>query len=158
MKVWVRGFTLVEMLVTLAIIALVASVAAPVLSTVERRRKETELHQDLREIRRAIDAYKQASNERRIDVSPDTSGYPPSLEALWKGVPDITRPDRRMIYFLRSLPVDPFYPDPKASPEDMWSTRSYESPPDAPAPGLDVFDVHSLSPEVGLDGVPYRKW
>lgn len=158
MKLGISGFTLVEMLVTLAIIALVASVAAPVLSTVERRHKETELHENLREIRRAIDAYKEASNERRIEVQPDTSGYPPSLNALWKGVPDITRPDRRMIYFLRSLPADPFYPDPRAPTEEMWSTRSYESPPDAPTPGPDVFDVHSLSPEVGLNGVPYRKW
>ena len=158
MRTPVPGFTLVEMLVTLAIIALIVGAAAPVLATVEKRHKESELRENLRVIRRAIDVYKEASNERLIQTQPDSSGYPSNLDALWKGVPDITRPDRRMIYFLRSLPRDPFYPDPKAPAEDTWSTRSYESPPDAPTPGADVFDVHSLSPEIGTNGIPYRKW
>ena len=125
---WPRhGFTLVEMLVTVAIIALVVSVAAPVLSMGEKRRKEGELRENLRDIRRAIDAYKEAANERRIAMAPDASGYPPQLDALWKGVPDITRADGRKVYFLRSLPRDPFYPDPKAPAETTWSMRSYAS-------------------------------
>lgn len=152
------GFTLIEMLMTLAIIALIVSVAAPVFSTQEKRKKEAELRENLRDIRHAIDAYKEAANGRRIRVSPDVSGYPLQLDALWLGVPDVTRADMRPIYFMRSLPRDPFYPDAKVPAESTWSTRSYESPPDAPAPGHDVYDVHSLSPEVGLNGIPYRNW
>lgn len=152
------GFTLIELLVTLAILGLLTGMVAPVLETLQRENKEDELRRDLREIRTAIDAYKREVENGHIASSVDASGYPPTLDALWKGVPDLYRPDHRMIYFLRRLPSDPFYPDQSAPAEQTWGTRSYESPPDDPQPGEDVYDVHSLSPQTGLNGVPYREW
>ncbi|MDA8093418.1 MAG: type II secretion system protein [Betaproteobacteria bacterium] len=153
-----RGFTLIELVVTLAILGLLAGMAAPMLGRLQRERKENELRRDLREIRTAIDAYKTDTEDGRIATSVDASGYPPSLDVLWKGVPDLSRPDHRMIYFLRRLPRDPFYPDQGAPADQTWGLRSYESGPNAPEPGDDVYDVHSLSPGVGLNGVPYRDW
>lgn len=153
-----RGFTLVEMLVMLALIALIVAMAAPVYSLIQTRHKEAELSENLRTIRLAIDAYKTAATEHRIAVSPDTSGYPPNLAVLWQGVSDITRADQRKLYFLRSLPRDPFYPDPLTPADQTWAQRAYASPPEAPQPGEDVYDVHSMSPDTGLNGVPYRHW
>lgn len=153
-----RGFSLIELMVTLAILALLASVAVPFAQLVQQRHKETELRTALRDIRSALDDYRQAVKEGRVESPADASGYPPDLDALWQGVVDKTRPDGRKLYFLRRLPRDPFYPDSAADPATTWGLRSYESPPDAPAPGRDVFDVYSLSPATGLDGVPYRDW
>ena len=86
------------------------------------------------------------------------TGYPPDLYALVDGVEDARDPGRSMIYFLRRVPRDPYFPDPSAPAEETWGLRSYASPPDAPRPGDDVFDVYSLSSRVGLNGVPYRDW
>lgn len=152
------GFSLIELVVTLAILALLASVAVPFAQLVQQRHKETELRDALRQIRTALDAYRQAVKEGRIEAAADASGYPPNLDALWQGVADKTRPDASKIYLMRRLPRDPFYPDTTASPADTWGLRSYASPPDAPSPGRDVFDVYSLSPQTGLNGVPYREW
>lgn len=155
------GFTLIELMVTLAILALLASVAVPFGQLVQQRQKETQLREALRQIRGALDAYQQAWKEGRVEAlkTEDASGYPPDLDALWKGIPDAKQPDAaKKLYFLRRLPRDPFYPDAAAPPAATWGLRSYASPPDAPAPGKDVFDVYSLSPGVGLNGVPYREW
>jgi len=152
------GFSLIELMVTLAILALLASMAVPFAQLVLQRHKETELREALRQIRTALDAYKQGVKEGRVDSPADASGYPPDLDVLWQGVADKTKPDATRIYFLRRLPRDPFYPDTAAPPAATWGLRSYASPPDAPAPGRDVFDVYSLSPATGLNGVPYREW
>jgi len=152
------GFSLIELMVTLAILALLASMAVPFAQLVQQRHKETELRDALRQIRTALDAYKQSVREGRIDSPADGSGYPPDLDVLWQGVADKTKPDATRIYFLRRLPRDPFYPDAVASPAETWGQRSYASPPDMPSPGRDVFDVYSLSPATGLNGVPYREW
>ena len=152
------GFSLIELMVTLAILALLASMAVPFAELVQQRHKETELREALRQIRTALDAYKQSVKEGRVDSPADGSGYPPDLDVLWQGVPDKTKPDASRLYFLRRLPRDPFYPDTAAPPAETWGLRSYDSPPDAPAPGRDVFDVYSLSPATGLNGVPYREW
>ena len=147
----VKGFTLVELLVTVAILALLASVALPLAEVTVQRNKEQELRRSLRELREAIDAYKRAGDEGRIERKADRSGYPPTLAALVEGAPDITSPDKRTIYFLRRVPADPL------SGQD-WGLRSYASPLDSPQPGQDVFDVFSRSAEVGLNGKPYRDW
>ena len=151
------GFTLIELVITVAIVGVLALMAAPLMEVTAQRHKEAELRLALRQIREAIDAYHQAALEKRIESPADASGYPPDLERLAAGVPDITRPDRSKIYFLRRLPRDPMNPDATLSPAETWGKRSYASPPDAPAPGEDVYDVYSLSDGVGLNGVPYRE-
>lgn len=153
-----RGFTLIELVITLAIVGLLASAAFPLASMAIRREKETELRSALREIRTAIDAYKDAAGRGRIQVPADASGYPPSLQVLADGVEDAGSPDKRMIYFLRRVPRDPFFPDGSVAAADTWGLRSYASPPDDPQPGDDVYDVYSLAPGAGIGGVPFRDW
>jgi general secretion pathway protein G len=145
-----RGFTLVEMLVTLAILALLASLALPLAELSVQRAQERELRHALRTLRGAIDTYKDAADANRIQRKADASGYPPTLDVLVEGVKDANDPKGAKLYFLRRLPRDPFGED--------WGLRSYASPPDDPEPGKDVFDVYSKSEGVGLNGVPYREW
>jgi general secretion pathway protein G len=152
------GFTLVELLVTVAIVAILASAALPLAELGLQRQKEAELARSLREIRGALDAYKKAWDESRIERRVGQSGYPPNLDALVQGVVDAKDPQKKRIYFLRRLPRDPFHDDNAASAAATWAKRSYESPPDAPAEGADVFDVYSRSTRVGLNGRPYREW
>jgi len=152
-----RGFTLIELVITVAIVGVLALMAVPLLEVAAQRQKETELRTALRQIRGAIDAYHEAVKDKKIEAPLDASGYPPNLEVLVEGVPDITQPDRRKIYFLRRLPRDPMNPDKELAPAQSWGLRSYESPADAPAPGEDVYDVYSTSEAVGLNGVPYRE-
>ena len=153
-----RGFTLIELMVTVAIVALLASIALPVAELAVRRHKEQALYSALREIRGAIDAYKLAADQGRIRKSVDQSGYPASLDALVAGVEDARSPKQEKIYFLRRLPRDPLFPQADARAADTWGKRSYASPPDAPRDGDDVFDVYSLAPGTGLNGVAYRDW
>ena len=151
------GFTLIELLVTVVIIAILASVAMPLSALSQQRAKEKELREDLREIRTAIDAYKQAVDEGRIGRSLDQSGYPPKLSVLVEGADDIKSPVSRKIYFLRRIPKDPFAEN-AVDAESSWGKRSYASPPDRPREGKDVYDIYSQSDLTGLNGVPYREW
>jgi len=153
-----RGFTLIELVITVAIVALLASVALPVSELAVQRTKEQELRRTLRQVREAIDAYKQASDEGRIRKSVGDSGYPKKLEDLAEGVDDQKSPKKDKIYFLRRIPRDPFNADQALSPVATWGKRSYASPPDDPKEGEDVFDVFSLAQGKGINGQPYREW
>jgi len=153
-----RGFTLIELVITLAVIGLLASAALPLAQVVAKREKEAELRAALRDIRAAIDAYKLAVDPGHIERELDKPGYPPDLKSLYMGVRDLGNPKEVNLYFLRRIPRDPFFPDGNVPAEETWGLRSYESPPDAPQPGDDVYDVHSLAPDKGLNGVPYREW
>lgn len=153
-----RGFTLLELLISLAILSALAVLAYPAAETLSKKRREHELMLALREIRGALDAYKDATNRGRIAIKLGDSGYPPSLEALVEGVPDATSQEGGRLYFLRRVPVDPFYEGPPVPPSRTWGLRSYASPRDQPRAGVDVFDVFSLSEEVGSNDIPYREW
>jgi general secretion pathway protein G len=153
-----KGFTLIELLVTVAVLAVLASVALPLNELVVQRAKEQDLRRSLRELREAIDAYKQASDEGRIAKRAGESGYPRRLEELAAGVEDQRNPRKDKIYFLRRLPRDPFAPDSAAAPVESWGKRSYASPPEDPREGDDVFDGFSLSAATGINGRPYREW
>ena len=146
-----KGFTLVELLVVVAIVGLLASIAAPLAEMSWQRGKEQELRHALRQIREAIDAYKRASDEGKIERKADASGYPPNLAVLVDGVEDKQDPEKSKIFFLRRVPRDPM------TGED-WGLRSYASPANDPQPGKDVYDVYSRSEEAGLNRVPYREW
>lgn len=152
-----KGFTLIELVITVAIVAILASVALPLHELVAQRAKEQDLRRGLREIRTAIDAYKQASDEGRVPKRVGESGYPKSLQDLVQGVEDEKSPKKERIYFLRRLPRDPFAPN-ELSAVESWGKRSYASPPDDPREGDDVFDVFTRVEGKGINGRPYREW
>ena len=147
-----RGFSLIEMLVVMAVMGVVAAALMPLAEVTVQRERERELKRALWEIRDAIDAYKGAAEVGLVAAG--RHGYPPSLEALTQPVPGANGQLRR---FLRRLPRDPFAPS-DIEAARSWGLRSYESPPDRPQPGSDVYDVYSLSDRTGLNGIPLRAW
>jgi general secretion pathway protein G len=155
---YARGFTLIELVVTLAIIGLLTGAAMPLVKLTAQREKESELHQSLRVLRRAIDAYKYAADTGRVRIELGESGFPPNLQTLVDGVEDIQSEKKVKMYFLRRVPRDPFFPDPTVAPADTWGLRGSKSPPTDPQPGDDVFDVYSLAQGNGLNGIPYHEW
>ncbi|GJJ01290.1 hypothetical protein RugamoR64_18280 [Duganella rhizosphaerae] len=160
-----RGFTFIELMITLSILATLAMVAAPMAQVALQREKEHQLRAALIEIRVAIDAYKRAADNGRIKLTMGESGYPKKLEDLVTGVPDQRSPRKQNMYFLRRIPRDPFAPSDgnsngfaSSAAGGGWAVRSYASPPDNPSEGEDVFDVSSRSAVMGLNGIPLKQW
>lgn len=152
------GFSFVELIASLAIVALLLLISVPVAQTTIKRKQESELRAALHEIRYAIDQYKRAADSGRIELKIGDSGYPPKLTALTEGVVDVSSPSGKKLYFLRRIPGDPMHPGRASDAMSSWGLRSYASPPEDPQPGEDVFDVYSLSDKIGLNGIPYKDW
>jgi general secretion pathway protein G len=148
-----RGFTIVELIVSFTIMGLLTSMAVPLAAYKVKRDKERELRYALREIRRAIDNYKDASTLGKIDVKLGTEGYPETLEILVQGVKLSQSADGKTIKFLRRIPMDPM------TGTYDWGKRSMQDDPKAQSwGGQNVFDVYSKSTERARDGTPYAEW
>jgi general secretion pathway protein G len=144
-----HGLTLVELIVTVAILAILASVAYPIARFKIQRQKEQVLRDDLWTMRHAIDKYKDAADRKAFQVSIDSNGYPPDMDTLVKGV-DV---QGKKVKFLRQIPVDPM------TGKKDWVLRSMQDDPDSDSwGGQDVFDVHSASQGTALDGTKYNTW
>ncbi len=152
-----RGFTLLELVIALAILSILVLMATPVVQLQAQREKESALRAALRDIRNAIDGYKRAADAGKIAKTVDASGYPARLESLVEGIRDASDPKARPIYLLRRVPRDPFA-DVALPAGQTWGKRSSRSPPSEPAEGEDVFDVYSLSDRRAINGTMYRDW
>lgn len=154
-----HGFTLVEMIITLSLLAVLALSALPLGKMAFKRENEIELQRSLRLVREAIDAWKKLADEKKIEVDEDTEGYPPTLEALVKGV-EVQDKDatdkaarKRIVKFLRRIPKDPM------TNSFDWGLRSYQDDPDSDVWGEEnVYDVYTKSQALALDGTRYRDW
>jgi len=153
-----RGFTLVEMLVTLTIVAILAGAALPLAKFTVKRQKEIELRRNLRLLREAIDAYKKMADEKKFEFDEETEGYPPNLNILIEGI-EINDADEgddeviRIHKFLRRIPKDPM------TNSLEWGLRSYQDDPDSNVwGGENVYDVYTNSPGIALDESKYREW
>ena len=149
------GTTLLELIMVCAILVILSASALPIARYTVKRQKETELRRDLREMRDAIDRYKDASDKNLIKVAAGTEGYPPDLDTLAKGVKLMSaQQDKdRQVRFLREIPVDPM------TGNKDWGLRSVQDDADSDSwGGQDVFDVFSKSQGTALDGSKYSEW
>ena len=143
------GLTLVELIITIAIISILACVALPMAKFQVKRAKERELHRDLWEMRDAIDHYKEAADRGGIQIKADSFGYPPDLQTLVDGV----NVQDKKVRFLREIPKDPM------TNSTDWGLRSNQDEPDSDSwGGQNVFDVYSKSDGTALDGTKYNTW
>jgi len=148
-----RGFTLAELIVAAAILLILSSAAVPLARVQLRRNQERELRIALREIRTAIDRYKDAADMGMIQVELGTEGYPPDLETMVDGVPLVNSPDEKKLRVLRRVPIDPM------TNSTDWGLRAYQDEPDSNTwGGENVFDVYTKSYATALDGSAYSDW
>jgi general secretion pathway protein G len=151
-----RGFTFVELLVVTALVAILASVVMPLARVAMQRQREIELRRTLREMRTAIDHYKDAADQGMLaatELKLGNEGYPPTLEVLVEGVRASGDATDRKLKFLRRIPVDPM------TGSKEWGMRSYQDRPDAKSwGGQNVYDVFTTSEGTALDGSKYKDW
>jgi len=146
------GFSLIELIVSVTIIAILAGITVPLARNSIRRQKEVELRLVLREMRVAIDRYKETSDMGMIQVTLGTEGYPENLKILVDGVDQISQVDRKM-KFLRRIPLDPM------TNSTDWGLRAYQDDPESNSwGGGNVFDVYTKSNDIALDGTTYNEW
>jgi general secretion pathway protein G len=160
-KIWPsdgKGFTLVELMVSVAILAVLAGAVLPLAKVAVKREKEIELRRNLRIIRSALDEYKKLADEKKFEFDEDTYGYPPDLETLVEGVEIVEQDEEgkektRIVRFLRRLPRDPLTRD------GEWGLRAYQDDLDSDFwGGENVFDVFTVHRGTALDGTRYRDW
>lgn len=151
-----RGYSFVELLVVTAILFILASAVMPLAQVTAQRQREVELRAALRQMRTAIDKFKDAVDQQRIaatELKPGSEGYPPDLETLVEGVPMQNDQSGVKLKFLRRIPIDPM------TNSTEWGMRSYQDRPDATTwGGQSVFDVYTKSEATALDGTKYRDW
>lgn len=146
---WESGLTLVELIITVAIIGILASAALPVARFQVKRERERELRRDLWEMRDAIDRYKDAADRGAIQIKADSMGYPPDLQTLVDGV----EVQDKKVRFLRAIPTDPM------THSTDWGLRSNQDDADSASwGGQNVFDVYTKSDDTALDGTKYSTW
>ena len=147
-----RGFTLIELIVTVTVIAILVGMALPLTRNTIKRQKEQELRNDLHEMRLAIDKYKEASDKGQIQATLEGGGYPAKLQDLVDGVPMVGQVDKKL-KFLRRIPRDPM------TNSTEWGLRAYQDDPKSNSwGGQNVFDVYTKSEGIGLDGTKYSEW
>ena len=151
-----RGYTFVELLIVVTLLLILASAVLPLAQVTSQRQREAELRRDLREMRTAIDKFKDAVDTGLIattELSPGSEGYPSDLETLVEGVVAANDATGRKLKYLRRIPNDPM------TNSSDWGLRSYQDRPDSTTwGGQNVFDVYSKSSGTGLDGTKYRDW
>jgi general secretion pathway protein G len=151
-----RGYSFVELLIVTAILFILASTVMPMMQVTSQRQRESELRASLRQVRTAIDKFKDAVDNGRIaqtELSPGSEGYPPDLQTLVDGVPIQNDQSGAKLKFLRKIPVDPM------TNSTEWGMRAYQDKPDATTWGRgNVFDVYSKSGGTALDGSKYKDW
>lgn len=151
-----RGHTFIELLIVTTLLLILASAAMPLARVTAQRQREAELRRVLREMRTAIDRFRDSVEQQLIattELEPGSEGYPPDLETLVEGVPAANDASGRKLKFLRRVPIDPM------TNSTEWGLRSYQDKPDSTSwGGKNVFDVYSQSDGTALDGTKYRDW
>lgn len=151
-----RGFTFIELVVVTTILLVLASTVMPLAQVTAQRQREADLHRSLREIRTALDKFKDAVDQGLIpmtELEPANEGYPPNLEKLVDGVSVANDASGRKLKFLRRIPIDPMTKDTK------WGMRSYQDDPDSRSwGGQNIYDVYTTSDGTALDGTRYKDW
>jgi general secretion pathway protein G len=151
-----RGFTFIELVIVTAILMILASTIMPMTQVAAQRQREIELRRVLREMRTAIDQFKDAVDQGQIpttELEPGNEGYPPDLETLVDGVSVANDATGRKRKFLRKIPIDPM------TNSTDWGKRAYQDKPDSQSwGGKNVYDVYTTFQGTALDGTKYRDW